>query len=330
MLNSKHMPVLDSLRAFAALSVCLFHFVCSIPGFINSEIIKSIFSYGECGVQMFFVISGFIIPWSLFNSSYSIKNYFTFVTKRFIRLEPPYLVSLLLAVLITYVRVMSPHYNGLDITPSAKQIALHFGYLIPFFKDQTWIRPIYWTLAIEFQYYLSLGLLFPLIANNKMVYRVLSYIVVLSGPFLIKSFLPFHLPEFLFGISLFLYKSKIIGYKELIILTIAAGIEILFFHSMGKFVFASIAYISILYFMEFKNKILSFLGNISYSIYLFHSLIGMVLLNYLSHTIINPVYRLLLILLALGVSIIAAYLVYRFVELPSKMLSSKIKYKKDK
>lgn len=329
MADNKHIPVLDSLRAVAALSVCLFHFICTVTGFVTSETVLKVFSFGHFGVQMFFVISGFVIPWSLYHSGYVLRNYFTFTVKRFIRLEPPYILSLLLAITHTYMRMHSPYYNGVDITPTAKQVGLHFGYLIPFFPGEHWIRPVYWTLAVEFQYYLSIGLLFPLIANRKLGLRLLSYALMLSGPFLVRGgFLPHYLPVFLLGIIAFLYKTKIIGIIELGILFALACAEMLVFHGKGTLVFAVIPFIAILNFTNFKNKVLGFLGDISYSLYLFHSLTGLVLLNYFSHIVTNPVAKIGLVFLALGIAIGCSYIVYRFVELPSKRLSSKIKFKK--
>lgn len=325
---NKHVPVLDSLRAVAAFSVCLFHYICTVTGFVDSDVIKGIFSSGHYGVQMFFVISGFVIPWSMFHNEYTLKDYFTFALKRLIRLEPPYIASLLLAIASTYLRMMSPHYNGVDTTPSVTQVLLHFGYLIPFVEGQHWIRPVYWTLAVEFQYYLSIGLLFPLISSKKYALRILSYLIILSGPFIIKGFLFPYLPVFLYGIVLYLFHAKKISATELIIVTIAATIEIFLFQDMGAFIYSGITYLAILFFPGFKSRVLSFFGNISYSIYLFHSLTGMAILNYFTHTVTDPFIKFLLLLAALIVTTIASYFIYRVVELPSKKLSSKIKFKR--
>jgi peptidoglycan/LPS O-acetylase OafA/YrhL len=55
----------------------------------------------------------------------------------------------------------------------------------------------------------------------------------------------------------------------------------------------------------------------------------MVILNYAAHTVTNPLYKFLLMLAALTVTIIASYIVYRIIELPSKRLSSRIKFTKE-
>jgi peptidoglycan/LPS O-acetylase OafA/YrhL len=291
--------------------------------------VKKIFSVGHFGVQMFFVISGFIIPWSMYYAGYELKNFFRFTGKRLIRLEPPYMISLMLAIAHTYIRTMSPHYNGVDITPTAKQIALHFGYLIPFFKGETWIRPVYWTLAVEFQYYLCIGLFFPLIKSTKLQWRLISYLVLFSGPILIKGgFLPFHLPVFMLGIALFQYKTNIIQKKEFIILTLICIIEMAIFHETGTLVASLITYLAILFMTGWRPKILSFLGDISYSVYLFHSLTGMVILNYFSHSVHHPLMKFLVLIFALAVTLLISYGVFRLIEKPSKKLSSSIKFRK--
>jgi peptidoglycan/LPS O-acetylase OafA/YrhL len=103
-MKNSQIPVLNFLRAFAALSVCLYHFVCTTTGYITTDWILNFFSQGKYGVQLFFVISGFIIPWSMWKSDYSLKNFFVFLLKRLARLEPPYLMSLILAITILMMR----------------------------------------------------------------------------------------------------------------------------------------------------------------------------------------------------------------------------------
>lgn len=327
--KSTVVPVLDSLRAFAALSVCLFHFVCTVIGFTSNKILLSIFDYGHYGVQMFFVISGFVIPWAMYHARYKIKNFFTFTAKRLIRLEPPYIFSLIIAIIIAYARTLSPHYNGVDIIPSVKQVLLHFGYMIPFFEGQTWIRNVYWTLAVEFQYYFAIGLLFPLIANKKMVFRMMLYALFVAGPLVAGvAFLPHYLPVFLLGILLFLYKTTIIKEAEFYIISFVSCASIFMFLDIATLCFSLATYIIILFFDQFKSRVGEFLGKISYSLYLFHGLIGMTVLNYIVHTTHSSFVKFLFFVFSLAITIVFSYLVYRFIEKPSKEWSSRIKYKK--
>ena len=69
--NKIHLPIIDVLRGWAALSVCLFHYVCTTTGYIETKLITDLFNFGAKGVQVFFIISGMVIPLSMINLKYS-------------------------------------------------------------------------------------------------------------------------------------------------------------------------------------------------------------------------------------------------------------------
>ena len=327
--TNTHIPVLNSLRAIAALSVCLFHYICTVTGYTTNEILLVIFNFGQYGVHMFFVISGFIIPWSMYHGQYEPGNFFRFITKRLIRLEPLFLCSLALAVLHAYARTRTSGYNGVDTTPSLQQVALHIGYLVPFFEDAKWIRPVYWTLAIEFQYYFVMGMIFPFLVNKQMLLRFMVYVIFSLGVLLPDAgLLPFYLPIFMLGVLLFLKKTSLISDPEFYLMSAVCLVIIFMKHDTGSFGFSLATYLIILYFSHIKSKIGDFLGEISYSLYLFHSLTGMVVLNYFSHFVQSPLLKTVILLVAVGVAIVCSYITYRLIEYPTKRWSSRIRYKK--
>jgi peptidoglycan/LPS O-acetylase OafA/YrhL len=82
---------LDTLRGMSALAVCWYHF--SGSSMIGAGPIRTSGEYGWLGVEVFFVISGFVIPLALLKERYSLSNYRTFMLKRLARLYPPYLAS---------------------------------------------------------------------------------------------------------------------------------------------------------------------------------------------------------------------------------------------
>ena len=108
------------------------------------------------------MISGFVIPWSLHRSGYQLHDFHRFVLKRLLRLEPPYLVALASVV------AFAAFYAWVKQRPFPPeehwwlQVALHLGYLTRFFGFD-WLNDLYWTLAVEFQFYLLIGLVFPLL-----------------------------------------------------------------------------------------------------------------------------------------------------------------------
>src|SRR3954470_23823868 len=78
---SMRIPVLDPLRGIAALAVTWFHFTNGRPGYLPSGLLKSSGSFGWLGVEVFFVISGFVIPYALWGAGYRIERLGRFMLK---------------------------------------------------------------------------------------------------------------------------------------------------------------------------------------------------------------------------------------------------------
>jgi peptidoglycan/LPS O-acetylase OafA/YrhL len=335
------LPVLYLLRAIAALSVCFYHFVCSY-GLINNQSAIKVFAYGAYGVDMFFVISGFIIPWSMYYSGYKFRNFFQFLFKRLARLEPPYIASMILAIVAS---VLAQQYvmHSSHITLNPVQIALHFGYLIPFFKHYHWLVGVYWTLAIEFQYYLLMALTFSLVLRSNLWGRICFYAAIMGFTLIMdriefgrimpmgivawSNFLPHYLPIFLVGILLFLKKSDRISMKEYACVTLSLFIYCILIYGYGRMICIFTPVFFILFFQDLKFRALSFFGEISYSIYLMHDIAGNLFINLVTPHASSHAIKVLVIVGAFAVSTISAYLLYILIERPSKRFSGNIKYK---
>jgi surface polysaccharide O-acyltransferase-like enzyme len=82
MKKAQRLDSLDLLRGMAVIMVCVCHFGGTLsfedP---NTSIFHAFGIYGRYGVHMFFVISGFVIPLSLYIGKFWISNYFTFLQK---------------------------------------------------------------------------------------------------------------------------------------------------------------------------------------------------------------------------------------------------------
>ena len=96
MQNKTRYLELDCLRGIASIAVVLFHFTFGYDNGLKSFNANHIyFTYGRMGVQLFFLISGFVILMTLDNS----KNIKDFVISRFSRLYPSYWCSILFTVI---------------------------------------------------------------------------------------------------------------------------------------------------------------------------------------------------------------------------------------
>src|SRR4051812_8782153 len=100
-ISGKHkLSGLDHLRAFAIVFVFLFHY----QFYGHPEWENKIGSFGWTGVDLFFVLSGFLIAGQLFSTiaggkRIAIKEFFI---KRFFRIIPPYLVVITLYALVPF------------------------------------------------------------------------------------------------------------------------------------------------------------------------------------------------------------------------------------
>lgn len=181
--HSDKLGTIELIRGVAAISVCLYHFKeTNIDYNGSSLILKQIFAQAGLGIIAFFVVSGFIIPYSLIKANYTTSNFFKFFARRCTRIEPPYLVTMLLGIAVFYFSSKSAMFNGKPFDITWQQTLLHVGYLPEHF-GYNWIVAPFWTLEAEFHFYILIGLLLPFMWKNKFT-LISSLIVWLIVPFI--------------------------------------------------------------------------------------------------------------------------------------------------
>jgi peptidoglycan/LPS O-acetylase OafA/YrhL len=284
-------------------------------------------SYGHLGVEVFFVVSGFVIPYSMYVSSYKINMMGRFLLKRAIRIEIPYLVVIVLEVILMYVSSLTPWKNGVSERLVISEILLHAAYLNGVL-DKPWLIPAFWTLAIEFQFYLLIALLFPLFTGTNTLKRVLviACIATLSFIFPQPHFFFSHALFFLIGIITFQVACKIIQFREFVGLSTVI-LFLLMLQRAPIYLLIVLVAIIVILFMKLNWKWASFLGMISYSLYLIHVPFGGRLLVLTQMFVHDERIKSLLIISFLGATVLVAWLFYLLIENPSVVLSKKIVYK---
>lgn len=99
--KGKHLPELDGLRGLAVLLVTVYRFTRDVPtSSVSGELLHGMVILGQRGVDLFFVLSGFLITGVLLdaaNDPHRIRNFFA---RRTLRIFPLYFVSLVLFVLL--------------------------------------------------------------------------------------------------------------------------------------------------------------------------------------------------------------------------------------
>jgi peptidoglycan/LPS O-acetylase OafA/YrhL len=307
----------DALRAIAALSVCMFHFTAG----------AGVGAYGYLGVTIFFVISGFIVPDSMMRGGYTIAAWPSFMLKRLIRLEPPYLASIALTLVLHAWDML----HGRAPPWTAMQIAGHIGYANAFL-GLPWLNAPYWSLAIEFQFYILMGLALPLLMLAGTPFGRLAGVALASC---LPLLLPGHgnatilrfLPVFAAGTLCLLLAKEMIGPRSYwASLTVLAGI--IFKTNDAPVAVAAIGTAVLLATVRMRRlRAIASLGAISYSLYLLHVPIGYRVIGTIRRLSDGELAPIVAIIGALVAAIAAAALLHRYVEQPSLRLAARIGYR---
>lgn len=169
---------IDGLRGLAAVAVMIYHFTTQLPdGFLRHW-----GSYGWLGVEVFFVISGAVIPLACRSDLSGYARVGGFLLRRMARLFPPFAASILLVLLLAQLSALVPGYAGHLQVPSWRNLVANLCYVADF-TGEPWISPVYWTLALEVQWYLFLALLGPLMLRHKW----LAWALLMTLPWLLPS-----------------------------------------------------------------------------------------------------------------------------------------------
>lgn len=315
--------IVGALRGFAALAVVWFHFT-----FGQGHWLKLSGEYGWLGVHTFFVISGFIIPYSLYQYRYTIRDYFRFMAKRLARLHPPYVASIV--VVVAFYMAVTAAFPKAHIAPldlSWQNFVDHFFYLNDF-VHRDWLNVVYWTLSIELQWYLLLGLTFPLIAHRKWFVQIAGMMLMLLGYRLVPNMrVIFHsVPIFLMGVFVFQYKAGISSVWRML-LSMAAMFALMKTPIGMPTSIVATATGLLIAFATLENRWSARLGDVSYSLYLLHIPIGLTLMSFLSRLPYSGSYIFAVDLVCVAACLYGSWLFYRLIEEPSQKWSSAIKIK---
>jgi peptidoglycan/LPS O-acetylase OafA/YrhL len=143
----KYRPDIDGLRAIAIAPVLLFH--SGVPGF----------SGGYVGVDVFFVISGYVIALSLKEDLETGKfSILRFYTKRIRRIFPALFVMVLVAFVMGYLLLLPSAFLDLSLSTLASAgfvSNVYFWKNSSYFAADASTRPLLhtWSLSVEEQYY---------------------------------------------------------------------------------------------------------------------------------------------------------------------------------
>ena len=292
MSSKKIINSIQFLRGFAALAVVVHHTGGYVKRYFEPTLLfGDYFSLGFAGVDLFFVISGFIIHFTsenYLNNPSKLKEY---LKKRFVRVYPIYWVITTVLFVSSWLITIILHKNIFSIGyPNTFSAYIQTYTLFPLHFA---INPVTWTLSYELFFYL--GFSFLIISKRLWVIPALILAVSLfhltvDMPDGNLSYFNFFFSgynfEFLFGFLIFqFYKSvKLPNLLSVFLLVLSFGIIIYFGYSVSDIdsfkrvlVFglpSSLILIALLNLEQ--NEVISFpkfcltLGDASYTLYLIH------------------------------------------------------------
>jgi len=159
----KHYPVLDGVRGLAVLLVLLYHFIESPVSTLSGKIAFRSATLFWTGVDLFFVLSGFLITGILLDARGRPHYFRKFYVRRSFRIFPLYYAFLLFVFLFSYIPVHAPEALANyvhDLADLRSHLAWLFLYATNIFTALRGFSPIaaighFWSLAVEEQFYLA-------------------------------------------------------------------------------------------------------------------------------------------------------------------------------
>ncbi len=156
-ISRQHVPALDGLRGLAILLVMLHHFESVLPGGNKvADIIKGVIYAGWSGVDLFFVLSGFLITGILIDTKRTTNYFSSFYARRILRIFPLYYSVLTVIVVLARIFYQPWMDNVMAIRPDHIYYFLYLDNWLVLLHD-TWHANIighFWSLAVEEQFYL--------------------------------------------------------------------------------------------------------------------------------------------------------------------------------
>ncbi|MDM7861400.1 acyltransferase [Alteromonas sp. ASW11-36] len=314
-MSQHRMLELDALRGIAAMAVVVYHLVYRYHELYGHQGLPVYWSYfGQYGVQLFFMISGFVIYWTLDR----IQTPIEFVISRFSRLYPVYWVAIAVTFAVTLLLGLPD--RTVSVATAFKNLAMfHEYFAVPH------VDGVYWTLTLELTFYAYMFLLL-IVGQRYWATPLLMLIVIANMGLGYVSEVPRwaqlvtldgYGQFFLFGVALQDWQK---GRSKLL-----AGLAMLFAAALtltASTVLVTAIYLVLMavFWATFKgyvpfmnSRVLVWLGAISYSLYLIHQNVGYAILYRLSEFMPSVA----AVTIAVGLVTLLAYGLNRVVEVPS-------------
>lgn len=323
---------IELFRGIAALMVLVCHYAPFVTGGETG------WSFLWTGVDMFFVISGYVFAPMVFGRKVAVAPY---LVRRFLRIYPLYIVA-----------VLAYYFFSPDAAEKTMYLLRHLLFLhtTASMEEAFFFNPAFWSLPVEIEFYLVLPLLALLCSGSRRMAGLFAVALLFSllvnlnrGPEvdayrILGAHLTGILPEFLVGI--FLYRLVLRGVPMKAALPVAAaGLGIVYFEYLTRYgglgwdqitlinayfnFMCALGYAMLMLpvllvgnerYAEPVKRIALFCGAISYGVYLFHNLSPRILVS-----LGLEAGGFWFLVLSTAVTLVLALLGYRLIENPARL-----------
>ncbi|ATX02857.1 MULTISPECIES: acyltransferase family protein [Citrobacter] len=350
---NKRIESLQALRGLAAILVMLFHYRFYLRSQVENgtTIWDALFGWGIIGVDIFFIISGFIMVYTTQNYTQSLFSTKRFLINRAIRIFPMYYVGLLITFLLSGAMSTFHYPEKVQNLLSALTFTVYKTDITPHYIDDGGMYNIRWTLNYEVYFYIAFSVcllvkhrLLALIGFSALMICLIPAIAGFQPTTSIQGY-PFHSPtlglltnpvflEFIIG--------AIVGYLYLKLKNITSSTKIqaiASFISLSLFMYviygiyneslrafntesAIILGVFILFITladpllkKYIPHILTYLGDISFSLYLLHGAIGSAVMKRMELFELSNYKGIVTVVIAISLSIFISHLTHKYIEI---------------
>ena len=287
---------IDGLRGYLALAVFVHHFIITwywqnSGAWVNPPE-DYFYNFGEVGVMLFFMITGFLFISKIIAGN-GRMDWYRLYKSRIFRIYPLYLFSLLIITIIIFIE--TDLQIQVEWSTLVKQYVKWFAYHGTMINDHTQSQLINagvdWTLKYEWLFYLSLPLIALMVTKSR--YALMALFVLSGLLFIFPTYLSSFSTRYFFffaigGMVAHFYtacskRTTLLAFVDSrygSVVTVAVLIFALFYSGTGSIIHVvsvSLFFLLIVLgssvFGLFRSKASVLLGEISYSIYLLHGII---------------------------------------------------------
>jgi peptidoglycan/LPS O-acetylase OafA/YrhL len=341
MKNQKtNLELVQMLRGIASMFVVMFHATMNSVQILNLDFCFNFFLFGWAGVDVFFVLSGFIITYTTSRHITHTDQFLPFIRRRFVRIFPVYWIVIGL-FLIVQLLLPSFYKTGypFDILTLLSTFLLLPGHVV--------VNGVSWTMSYELFFYLLFSLAF-IISNNKLAFALLALYAMLLVvlPFIIDTggnvnegiklvTAPINI-EFFMGVLVAVMVHKIPA--KISLLLIISGTLLFLLSAIlynngyavapGEFnrvvLFGLPSFLIIMGIVKYEalikvriHNVLLWLGEASYSLYLLHLPLLVAGIRMIKRLDINdPIMKQVLVIELVAIICCSSVLFYKWVEKP--------------